>query len=176
MQASKRIVQLSAALTVAVGATVYAQTAGLGGERIKFPANAGTMYTTVDRPDVKQVRELFGNAAAVEAAKAGKPLPNGSVLTMILYKAKLDAKGDPEKGANGRFVKDEMINHFVMEKQADFGAGVQADLRNGNWEYQVFTPAKAVNDKANIKGCFECHKPKDKEDYLFTLGQMKSAK
>jgi hypothetical protein len=175
MQSIRRTMLLSTAVTAALAATVYAQSAGLGGETIKFPADPGKMYATVDRADVKQVRELHGNAAAIEAAKAGQPLPNGSVLTMVLYKAKLDAKGDAEKDAGGRLIKEDMLNTFVMEKQAAFGAGVPADLRNGSWEYQVFTPAKAVNDKANIKGCYECHRDKSGagKDFLFSADRMK---
>ena len=162
-------------MTAALAVTVYAQTAGLGGENIKFPADAGKMYATVDRADVKQVRELHANGVAAVAAKAGQPLPNGSVLTMVLFKAKLDAKGDPEKDAGGRLIKEEMLNTFVMEKQAAFGAGVPADLRNGTWEYQVFTPAKVVNDKANLKPCYECHRDKAGagKDFLFSQDKIK---
>ena len=64
----------------------------------------------------------------------------------------------------------------VMEKRDGWGGEYPAELRNGEWEYQSFTPAKAVNTKANLKGCFECHKPKDKEDYLFTMQQIKAGK
>lgn len=174
MQASKRIVLLSAALTAAVGATAYAQMSGFGGDKIKLPADIGALYTTVDRADNKQVREIYGTTAAIDAAKKGQPLPNGSALTMVVFKAKLDAKGDPEKAANGRFVKDELVSYFVMEKQTGYGAGIPAELRNGTWEYQVFTPAKAVNDKANLKACFECHRDKAgmSKDYVFSLDKM----
>ena len=82
----------------------------------------------------------------------------------------------PLKGADGHFVKDELAAYAVMEKRTGWGKEYPDTLRNGEWEYQAFTAAKAVNDKANIKGCFECHKPKDADDYLFTIGQMRAHK
>ena len=64
----------------------------------------------------------------------------------------------------------------VMQKGAGWGAEYPDDVRNGEWEYQVFTADKAVNEKANLKACFGCHKPKASADYLFTLEQLKAAK
>ena len=46
------------------------------------------LYQIVDRPDNKQYRELYGPQAALDAAKAGKPLPDGTVLTLVQYKAR----------------------------------------------------------------------------------------
>ncbi len=108
------------------------------------------------------------------AAKKGEPLPPGSVLTGVLFKAKLDAQGAPEKGGDGRFIKDELIAYIVMEKQKDWGSGVPADLRNGEWEYQTFTAARAVNEKANLKSCYECHRDKvgAAKDFVFTLDKV----
>src|SRR5688500_14579219 len=74
-----------------------------GPEKISYPANykAGVLYTIVDRYDVKQYRELYVNSPeAVQAAKDGKPLPPGTVLTLVQYKAELDAQGTPVKDAN----------------------------------------------------------------------------
>lgn len=75
-----------------------------GPEKIKFPADwkRYVLYTTVDRYDVKQYRELYASSSeAVQAMKAGRPLPHGTVLTMVSYKAQLDPQGTPVKDANG---------------------------------------------------------------------------
>jgi hypothetical protein len=128
----------------------------------------------VDRADVKQFREYYANAAAIEAAKKGQPLPTGSVLTGILFKAKLDAQGNPEKGADGRFIKDELVGYIVMEKESGWGAAVPAEIRNGEWEYQIFTAAKAVNDKVDLKTCYTCHHDKvgAAKDFIFTADRL----
>jgi plastocyanin len=131
------------------------------------------MYATVDRHDIKQYRELWSTKAAVDAVKAGKPIPQGTVLTLVQYKAVVDDKGVPVREANGRFKKGELVAYTVMEKRAGWGADYAADIRNGEWEYQVFNHEKKVNDKANIKGCFQCHKPHEGQDYVISLARLK---
>ena len=37
-----------------------------------------------------------------------------------------------------------------MEKRDGWGTEYKDDIRNGEWEYQVFGPDKKVNDKANL--------------------------
>jgi hypothetical protein len=167
---------LSIAALAAISLTVAVRA---GGDKVAFPAGyaKGVLYTTVDRADTKQYRELYAPKAAIDAVKAGKPIPSGTVLTMVNYKAKLGADGNPEKDANGRFIKtDEIAGIAVMEKRTGWGAEYPNDMRNGEWEYQAFTPTKAVNDKANLKGCFTCHKPYDKQDFVFSFDKMKTAK
>jgi hypothetical protein len=171
----KRTVLAGAAIAATVALTLTAVAQGtFGGDKIKFPEgfDKGVLYTTVDRADVKQYRELFASQAAVDAAKKGQPLPPGTVITMVNYKAKLDAQGNPEKDAKGRFIKGDVAGYVVMEKRPGWGAQIPAELRNGEWEYQAFTPARAVNDKANLKACFECHKPHDKKDFVFSYERM----
>lgn len=177
-----RSIVLAAATAVslaALAASGVAQLASFGGERIKFPESyaKGVLYTTVDRPDNKQYRELFATPEAIEAARKGQPLPNGTVLTLVQYKAKLDAQGNPEKDAQGRFIKDELIGYTVMEKQAGWGTQIPEDIRNSTWEYQAFTAAKAVNTKANLKGCYECHKKLEPRlDFVFSYDKMAAHK
>ena len=172
-----RTLALSAALAGAALAVV-AVAARAGADKIAFPANydRGVMYWALDRADNKQHREYYAPAAAIEAAKKGQPLPHGTVLTMLQYSTKLGADGNPEKDANGKFIKDKLVAYAVMQKGAGWGAEYPDDMRNGEWEYQVFAPDKNVNDKANLKACFGCHKPKASADYLFTLDQLKAAK
>ena len=166
---------LSAATLAGVALTVAVQA---GGDNVKFPENyaKGVLYTTVDRPDNKQYRELYITQFAFDQVKAGKPLPSGTVLTMVQYAAKLDAQGNPEKDANGRFIKGPVVGYAVMEKRAGWGAEYPDDMRNGEWEYQAFKADKTVNDKANLKACFTCHKPLDKQDFVFSFDKMKTAK
>jgi len=162
------------AATVALAYTAVAQLA-LGGEKIKFPAEyaRGVLYGTVDRADNKQYRELYASPEAVAAAKRGEPLPVGTVLTLVQYKAKLDATGVPEKDANGRFIKGELNGYTVMEKQAGWGDAIPSEFRNGDWLYQAFRADKSVNEKANLKACFECHKPLDaRKDFVFTYDKL----
>jgi hypothetical protein len=167
---------LSVAALAAVSLTVSVRA---GGDKVAFPQNYahGVLYATVDRADNKQYRELYANKEAIDAVKAGQPLPSGTVLTMVNYKAKLNAAGEPEKDANGRFIKtDEIAGIAVMEKRTGWGTEYGDDIRNGEWEYQAFKADKTVNDKANLNNCFACHKPYDKQDFVFSFDKMKTAK
>ena len=165
----------SVVFLVAAGALAVAATAiQAGPEKIAFPANYKdhVLYATIDRYDTKQYRELYGTPDAVRAAREGKPIPSGSVLTLVQYKAQVDAQGNPVKDATGRFVKGEMVAFTVMEKRAGWGAEYPDDLRNGEWEYSAFTAEGKFNDKANFKGCFQCHKPHEKQDYVISLAKL----
>jgi hypothetical protein len=105
----------------------------------------------------------------------GEAVPSGTVITTVLYKAKLDADGNPVKDADGRFIKTDVVAYAVMEKQTGWGAEYPPEKRNGEWEYQVFTPGRKVNEKANLAACFDCHTPQASSDYLFTADKIKTA-
>lgn len=159
-------------------AAVFAATAAVAGpEKIKFPNDylKGVLYQTLDRPDNKQYRELYATPAAIEAVRQGKPIPAGTVLTLVQWSVEQDANGVPLKGADGRFIKKDILAHTVMEKQAGWGADYPADWpRNGEWEYAVFTPDGQPNPKgnANNKACFTCHLPHAKQDFVISLAKL----
>ena len=160
---------------VGLGVVVFASHVRAGGDKVAFPEgfDKGVLYTTVDRADNKQYRELYTSQAAVDAAKKGQPMPDGTVVTLVQYKAKLGADGNPEKDANGRFIKGELVAYTVMEKRKGWGTEYPDNIRNGEWEYQAFTTAKQANPNAKLTACFECHKPLPQaSDYLFTYGKL----
>ena len=168
----------SAAIAYASAALV-AVAARAGGDKVVFPENysSGMLYTTVDRADNKQFRELYVSPpAAVEAAKKGEPMPSGTVVTLVQYAAQLDASGNPQIGANGRFIKGNLVAYTVMEKRAGWGAEYPDNVRNGEWEYQAFKADKTPNTAANLTACFNCHKPLGAApDFLFSYDRMKGA-
>lgn len=167
-----RCLALIPALGLALSALAVPTSAGP--DKIRFPEDhmSHVLYTTVDRYDIKQYRELYGTPDAVKAMKEGKPLPSGSVLTLIQYKARVDAAGSLVKDANGRFVKGDLIGYTVMEKRTGWGTEYPADLRNGEWEYAAFSADKKLNEKANYKGCFQCHKPHEKTDFVISQTKL----
>jgi plastocyanin len=171
---SKRILGLVVAAGIMAALVVVVSRSSAGPEKIVFPAKYkdGVLYTIADRYDVKQYRELYASAAAVQAAKDGKPLPSGTVLTLVQYKAQVDAQGNPIKDAKGRFVKGDLIAYTVMEKRTGWGAEYPDDIRNGEWEYSAFGADGKLNDKANYRACFQCHKPHDQMDYVISYPAM----
>jgi len=157
---------------------VFASSGALAGpEKIKYPSDylKGVLYQTLDRPDTKQYRELYATPAAIDAVRKGQPIPAGTVLTLVQWSVQQDANGVPVKDANGRFIKNQIIGHTVMEKQKGWGADYPADWpRNGEWEYAVFTPDGQPNPKANAnnKACFTCHLPHAKQDFVISLAKL----
>jgi plastocyanin len=174
MPMRKRTVGLVISIAVLAGLVAAASRSSAGPERIAFPAafKDDVLYTIADRYDVKQYRELYASAAAIKAAKEGKPLPSGTVLTLVQYKAQVDAQGNLLKDAKGRFLKGDLIAYAVMEKRTGWGAEYPDDLRNGEWEYAAFGADGKLNDKANYKACFQCHKPHDGQDFVMSYPAM----
>jgi plastocyanin len=151
-----------------------------GPEKIQFPSNylKGVLYQTLDRPDVKQYRELYAPAQALDAVRKGKPIPDGTVLTLVQWSVEQDANGVPLRSAEGRFIKKDVIAHTVMEKRAGWGADYPSDWpRNGEWEYAAFTPEGQPNAKANAnnKACFTCHLPHAKQDFVISLAKLNNS-
>ena len=157
-----------------VGTIGMISSAAAGPDKIKFPEGfeKGVRYAVVDRHDNKQYRELYANEEAVKAIRAGQPLPYGTVLTLIIYQAQVDDKGVPKTDANGRFMKGNLVGYTVMEKQKGWGTEYPETLRNGEWEYSVFTADRKFNEKANYPGCFQCHKPHAKQDFVISHSQL----
>lgn len=165
-----RRVARALAWAVAIGSTAAVQAAP---ENVAFPSDYSSWqrYTTVDRVDLKQSRDMYARPEIVKAVRAGRPVPDGAVIVMAIHAAKADADGTPQKDAQGRLVREKLVNVFVMEKRAGWGANYPAEWRNGDWAYAAFLPEGKPNEKANagIQACFACHKPKDAQDYVFTM-------
>jgi len=145
---------------------------------LTFPENYKATfvhYHTLNFPATKQLRRYFANPAAIAAAKAGKPLPEGSFILAEVYSAKVDAEGKPVAGADGFFVPEKHLFYTAMGTGAGWGNGVPDALRNGNWNYGVFTLEKQ-HRPINQAECYACHKPLDKDSFVFTLRQLAAAK
>lgn len=135
-----------------------------------------TKYHTINFPATRQVRYYYANAAAVQAAKAGKPLPDGSELFTEVYAAKLDADKKPVTGADGFFVAEKLMFYTAMARDAGWGADIPEMLRNENWHYTVFTLDKKQRAGVNQAECLACHKPLDATSYVFTLKELAASR
>ncbi|HSW21870.1 MAG TPA: cytochrome P460 family protein [Burkholderiaceae bacterium] len=120
--------------------------------------------SAVQRPDAKQVREIYMNPVARDASAAGG-FPNGTIFVMENYAAKARADGTLEAGRDGKLVKGELQRVFVMGKNAGWGADVIEPLRNGSWVYAAWLPSgqKAPDD---TNTCRACHLPLSGKDFV----------
>ena len=128
------------------------------GDRVAFPEGhaGGVHYATIKRDNITE--ELFTSRAAIEAANSGEALPSGTVITMEDYR---DGK---------------LFRYVVMAKRAGWRAEYPPEKRNGEWEFQALNADKSVNRGENLDRCFVCHKGQQKQDFVFTLDRMKSAR
>ena len=148
-----------------------------GADNVIFPDNyaAGAKWLVVDKADRKELHEHYVTPAALEAARRGQPMPSGTVFTLVRYAAQLDAQGDLARDADGHFVKGEIAGFGVMEKRTGWGSDYPDTLRNGEWEYRVFTPDKKPNPNMKLTACFECHKTQAARDFVQAYEKLEQA-
>ena len=165
---------IAAALLLAAASMLAEPTAVIAGaDKVVFPAyQTHVLYDILDQPENKEVRELYVNPEALKNLKAGQPLPSGTVLSAPTFKALLDDKGEFVRDANGRLIRGRLDRVVVMEKRTGWGSEYSADIRNGEWEYGRFGPEGKHTPNVNYTACFQCHKPKAEQDFIFSYSQL----
>lgn len=166
---------LSKSAIFALGLAAIAGAAAAEDERVQFPAGYATTfsnYLSLDRvqnPD--QIIRLFANPEALDAASAGKEMPDGSILVGEVYAAKKDDKGAVITSTLGRRIRDKLVAVAVMEKRKGWGESHPAELRNGDWEFSIFSPdGKRLNKDLNT--CRQCHAPLKDTQHVFSLQHL----
>jgi cytochrome c553 len=139
-----------------------------------YPAGF-TKYLAMDIPDNKQVRHFYASPQMLAAARAGTPPPDGAMIVVEVFNARLDAGQNPLKGDDGHFAAGERVAYVAMETRAGWGAAIPEMLRNDDWNYAPFTPDKVQRGGFNQATCLACHKPKAGDRYLFTLAPLREA-
>ncbi len=140
-------------------------------KRVTLPTNLSgfTHYMTFNHKGRKQLRKVYANRVALEAAKAGRQLPDGSVIVVEAFKAKLGPDKKPIVGADGFYVSVGRAGFTAMERQAGWGDDFPDMIRNGNWHYGVFKADRSARPGINQAICLACHKPLANDSYLFSI-------
>ncbi len=145
-------------VALSVGAQSQSQPAPLV-DRVEFPDDYQLRFAhlfTFDRPDARQIRVIFGNAAAA-SVQEGQPFPNDSILVMETYRARVDAQNNPLRDGNGRFIRDALTAIFVMRKYRGFGAEYEHN-RTGEWEYVAYRADRTYQTQPRDSWtCANCH-------------------
>jgi cytochrome c553 len=127
-----------------------------------FPAGF-TLYQTETEENTMTRR--YANATAASAARAGKQLPDGSVILQVSYKIQKDAAGKDIAGP--------VQSYAGMESHSNWGNDIPLVLRNENWDYALFAADGKRQDQLNEAQCLACHKPKESDSYVFTMQQLR---
>ena len=138
-----------------------------------FPGGGFTLYETV--ADDGQVVKRYANDVALRAARAGAVLPAGAAIIVANHEAKLDAAQKPVLDGEGRPVAGKLLSYAGMESRAGWGDSLPALLRNGDWDYALFTATGTRRDTLNQAPCLACHKPIAVDNYVFTMKALRAA-
>ena len=139
----------------------------------EFPTGF-TVYATHNDAESKMVTKSYANAIATMAAKAGKPLPLGSMIVVVAYSTKHDASDKPVTDKTGAWVVDQPASYSAMESRRGWGTPVPELLRNGDWAYNLFGADKTPRADLNQAKCLACHKPAAANSYVFTLAAIRA--
>lgn len=86
--------------------------------------------TDIPKGEAKQVRDIYINPTGARTS-AGQNFPNGTVMVMEIYKAKMD--GDKlMTGMDGKPMKGDLAKVFVMGKEQGWGDKLPENLKNGD--------------------------------------------
>lgn len=177
--------QLTRAQIEDIAAYFAAQPGAAAGARSEFmphvartnvtlpPDRAGLVhYHTQNFPEERQVRRYYANAVAARAAREGRRLPDGSLLLIEVYAPKLGRDLEDMIGPDGTYVPGTLLQYRVMARGPGWGKDMPPILRNEDWNYAVFTSDRRLRQDVNHAECLACHRPQDKDSFLFTLRQL----
>jgi hypothetical protein len=121
------------------------------------------------------VKKQYINTAGFEAARSGKPLPDGTVVLQVSYRTRLGPDRQPVLDGQGGWTVDQIASYTAMESRAGWGKDLPAWLRNANWNYGSFTADKAPRPDANQAICLACHKRQALVSYVYTFSELRDA-
>lgn len=90
--------------------------------------------------------KLYANDAAIQAAKAGKPMPDGAILVKENYAED----------------KKTLMAVTPMYKVAGFNPDA------GDWFWAKYGADGDIQAAGTPKGCINCHRVKQNQDWIFT--------
>jgi Cytochrome P460 len=119
--------------------------------------------TDIPKGEAKQVRDIYINPTGARTS-AGQNFPNGTVMVMEIYKAKMD--GDKLiTGMDGKPAKGDLAKVFVMGKEQGWGDKLPENLKNGDWAYAAYDPSSKPLMEDFTK-CRACHTPLAQKDFV----------
>jgi cytochrome c553 len=131
------------------------------GSGAKMPAGFPTGFVQYqDKPAPGGGRtQRYANVAAMKAAKAGQPLPVGSMIVTVA----LDKDG-------------KVASYETMESKTDWASIVPPLLKTGDFQWGRFQPSGQPVADFNQAPCLACHKGKASDSFMFTHKELTEAK
>lgn len=147
--------------------------------QMPFPADfpAGfLLYETVEDEANANVLHRYANRVAWQAARAGQPLPAGSVILVANHPVAVDpATGKPQRTAQGKLHAGPASSYAGMQLREGWGAALPPLLRNGDWHYGLFNAERQPRPATHQASCLACHLPRAADSYVFTLPALRAS-
>lgn len=152
--------------------TVPPEVLAIKQSKMEFPRDfpgGFVFYGNINKEEERIVAKAYVNKVGFQAARAGKRLPEGSVVILAIYPATFDASNKPIVDKDGNWVIGELRQYHGMEARAGWGTHIPEMLRNANWNYALFTPEKTRRTEINQAGCLSCHLPAASTGFVYGL-------
>jgi hypothetical protein len=107
-----------------------------------WPGREGTYKGT--HPHGAQLK-LYGNGPALEAARAGREMPSGSIVLKENY------------GKDGKTLMAVTPMYKVEGYNPD----------GGDWFWAKYGPGGEVQKEGKVEGCVNCHRPRSSQNWIF---------
>ncbi|MCH9808158.1 MAG: cytochrome P460 family protein [Alphaproteobacteria bacterium] len=145
--------------------------------RIDFPADYKSYknYLSLDRigDNKTQIIRLFANKVAQAGPGEKGALPDGSVLVGEIYKAEVDEDGEAKTSVLGRRIRKKLAAIAVMEKRKGWGEKFDAEHKNGDWDFAIFSPDGKRLVKKDLNSCRACHAPLTETDHVWSYEHLR---
>jgi cytochrome c553 len=133
------------------------------------------LYLTLNDAEHLLVKQHYINTVGLAAARAGRPLPEGTVVLQVNYRPRLGPDGQPAVDRQGAWAVDRIASYTGMESRAGWGRDLPDWLRNASWNYGKFTPDKLPSSDVNQAACLACHRRQALVGYVYTFNELRDA-
>jgi hypothetical protein len=93
--------------------------------------------------------KIYANGIALKAAREGRPMPDGAILVKENY-------GEDQKT---------LMAVTPMYKSKDY------NVSSGDWWWAKYGPNGEVDKAGAVKGCINCHRAQEGNDWIFTMAE-----
>jgi len=114
--------------------------------------------------NLNDIRAILGNEIAIDAYRAGKPFPEGSIVMRIAWRHVPSEENNKILGREQSFVAGEAppwYLQFMVKDSKKYAA-------TGGWGYAEFDKDGKPGPEASMKQCFPCHQAIKDRDFVFT--------
>src|SRR6516165_7406377 len=115
--------------------------------------------------ELNDIRVVIGNDKAIEAYRAGKPFPEGTIIGRVAWKMVPSEENNKTFGQAQSFVPGDAPDWYLQFLEKD----TKKYAATGGWGYSNFDKdLKPLTDEKTMYSCFSCHKAVEARDYIFT--------